>query len=153
MDSTEKLDASYWSGLCPELTVDEGGASCRPFPFSQAPAELPDVDVLRDRMIRDGYFNISELPWAVDVEAIGRSAKILVDAGLPASFLLAYREPWLVAHQVKFAFICAYELLWTTVVMKTKEQALLVPAVIWIPLFQVKELLWMATGNEQIFDW
>jgi len=56
------------------------------------------------------------MPWDVNVENVAKGATALIEAGIPSSFLLAYDEPWLLAHQVK-------------------------------------ELLWMVTGNEHGFDW
>ena len=131
---------------------DDGGAACRPFPFSEQPDELPDVDALRSKMIRDGYFNIPALPWAVDVESLGLAAKLVLDEGLPASFLLAYKEPWLIAHQVSeiasFHVICA-----SVYARENSARSCHADSTDRAPPGQVKELLWMATGNEQIFDW
>jgi hypothetical protein len=87
----------------------------QPFPYGDRPDA---VEELRASLDRDGYFKLdaATLPWSVDINAVARGAKCLLDAGIPSSFLLAYEEPWLLAHQVK-------------------------------------ELLWMVTGNAQIFDW
>ena len=96
-------------------------AVVQPFPFESDPDA---VEELRASMARDGYFklDVDKLPWVTDeagesmIDSVRRGAKCLLDAGVPSSFLLAYDEPWLLAHQVK-------------------------------------ELLWMVTGNAQIFDW
>ena len=82
----------------------------QPFPFESDPDA---VEELRASMARDGYFklDVDKLPWVTDeagesmIDSVRRGAKCLLDAGVPSSFLLAYDEPWLLAHQVK-------ELLW-----------------------------------------
>ena len=108
---------SHWAELCPELTVlDHSSGVGQPFKYAEDPDLAAASDELRERMTRDGYFKMDNLPWAVEVKQLAQAAERLIERGHPASFLLAYREPWILAHQVK-------------------------------------ELLWMSTGNAQIFDW
>lgn len=73
----------------------------------------PDlVDELRERMDREGYWDIPiedvredtglpQLPWAVSMDDIAESMALLTEAGWPPSFLLMYDEPWVIAAQLK----------------------------------------------------
>ena len=47
------------------------------------------------------------LPWSVDVEKVAAAAAQLLEVGLPASFLLAFAEPWCMAHQVEDLLLLA----------------------------------------------
>lgn len=73
----------------------------------------PDlVDELRERMQRDGYWDIPsgqcrgdsstlQVEWLVDVAAMAEGMSLLTAAGWPPSFLLMYDEPWIMASQLR----------------------------------------------------
>ena len=104
--AAELNDPAFWAALCPELTVMTPSnesmetVSHKPFNYSERPDVTED---LKTRMKRDGYFEVgsSDLPWSVDVAKVAEGAKNLLKAGLPASFLLAYVEPWLMTAQLE----------------------------------------------------
>ncbi|CAE8696683.1 unnamed protein product [Polarella glacialis] len=102
----------YWAALCPALHVGDPEMA-RLAADSVLDVDPDLVDECRERMLLDGYFNIDaaftpeepesgrSLDWAVDVAALADGVKRLTEAGWPASFLLMYDEPWIMAHQLK----------------------------------------------------
>eukprot|EP00041_Stephanoeca_diplocostata_P030577 m.929546 g.929546 ORF g.929546 m.929546 type:complete len:328 (+) comp23781_c0_seq42:237-1220(+) len=93
----------YWRRLCPLLHVDDPAmvelATSTVMHFDP---EL--IDEYRNRMLVDGYFNISagtHLPWSVNIEHIASGIKTLAEHGWPPSFILMYDEPWVLTHQVQ----------------------------------------------------
>lgn len=103
----EAVEAKHWRELCPELHVDDassGDKARESFPFLEGDEALADRgDELRNSLLEDGYFWMpdGELPWGVDVDAMGRAVGALVAAGLPPSCILMYDEPWIMAAQLR----------------------------------------------------
>ena len=58
----------------------------------------------RERMTRDGYFNLppSTTAWSAEgLHSLARAVIRLEELGWPASFLLMYDEAWALVHQLK----------------------------------------------------
>jgi hypothetical protein len=97
-------DPDYWRNLCPEMHVGDPGMLMI---AQEAAARDPDpdlVDLCRDRMQHDGYFDIPagqpDLEWVVPVARVAAAIQTLCDAGWPPSFVLLYDETWVLMHQV-----------------------------------------------------
>ena len=93
-------DPGYWRNLCPEMHVGDAGMLRI---AQEAAARDPDpdlVDLCRDRMQHDGYFDIpAGLEWVVPVARVAAAIQRLCDAGWPPSFVLLYDEAWVLMHQ------------------------------------------------------
>jgi hypothetical protein len=87
----------FWESLCPQLSL-EGPATGD----STLPAQLPRTDGLRRRLIEDGYFHVGaeQVPWSASLPCLVTAAGQIAAAGWPSSFLIVYREPWLIAHEL-----------------------------------------------------
>ena len=104
-------DEGYWKALCPKLHVVSDELRCQL--ADQVIDPDPDlVDELRERMARDGYWDVASdsvreddgevhLAWAGSVADMAESVALLAAAGWPPSFLLMYDEVWVMAHQLK----------------------------------------------------
>ena len=132
-------DDAYWKRLCPKMHVGSFelrkrliGSMIDPEPdVSTAAIQTRTVDLqpelrhsfrianisqlvdeLRDRMSRDGYWDLPAgaaradngkpvLDWVANVADMAEAMRLLTEAGWPPSFLLMYDEPWAMAHQLK----------------------------------------------------